>query len=181
MGIYHCYLNSSDFPNHLQNQSNSNITTHLIACLKFALIVLHCAHANQSSGKFSMPKPKCNRWTTSIGLTIFAITTSVVPADATQHGKASWYAMTSITASGERASPNTMTAAHRTLDFGTQIRVTNIRNGRSVILCVNDRGPFIKGRIVDVTKVAARKLGFENAGWTNVRIDVTGHKSRRCS
>jgi rare lipoprotein A len=137
--------------------------------------------AKQSSGKTSMPKQNCNRWALSIGLAIFAINTSVVPANATQHGKASWYAMTSITASGERASPNTMTAAHRTLDFGTQIRVTNIRNGRSVILCVNDRGPFIEGRIVDVTKVAARKLGFENAGLTNVRIDVTGRKSRRCS
>ncbi|MCP4185098.1 MAG: septal ring lytic transglycosylase RlpA family protein [Hyphomicrobiales bacterium] len=128
-----------------------------------------------------MSKQNCNRWALSVGLAIFAVTTFFVPANATEHGKASWYAMTSITASGERASPNTMTAAHRTLDFGTKIRVTNIRNGRSVILCVNDRGPFIKGRIVDVTKIAARKLGFENAGWTNVRIDVIGRKSRRCA
>ena len=101
-------------------------------------------------------------------------------ANAAQTGKASWYAMTSKTASGERASPKTMTAAHRTLKFGTHIRVTNLRNGRSVVLCVNDRGPFIRGRVVDVTKKAARKLGFLNAGWTRVRIDLTGKKTKGC-
>lgn len=95
-----------------------------------------------------------------------------VPAHAfnAQCGKASWYAMTSMTASGERASPNTMTAAHRTLPFGTLVRVTNLRNGKSVVLRINDRGPFIKGRVVDVTKRAARKLGFVNSGWTHVVV-----------
>ena len=88
--------------------------------------------------------------------------------------------MTSRTASGERASPHTMTAAHRTLRFGTHIKVTNLRNGRAVVLCVNDRGPFIRGRIVDVTKSAARKLGFLHSGWTRVRVDVTGKRTRGC-
>ncbi len=106
---------------------------------------------------------------------------SATPSFASQQGKASWYAMTSRTASGERASPNTMTAAHRTLRFGTHITVTNLRNGRSVILCVNDRGPFIRGRVVDVTKKAAQKLGFLRAGWTNVRIDVTGKRTKSCA
>ena len=96
-----------------------------------------------------------------------------VPSHAfTQCGKASWYAMTSMTASGERASPNTMTAAHRKLPFGTKVRVTNLRNGRSVIVRINDRGPFIKGRVVDVTRIAARKLGFKNAGWTRVAVTL---------
>lgn len=102
------------------------------------------------------------------------------PAFSAQQGKASWYAMTSRTASGERASPDTMTAAHRTLRFGTHIRVTNLRNGRSVIVCVNDRGPFVRGRIVDVTKKAAGKLGFLRSGWTRVRVEKTGKKTRRC-
>ena len=103
------------------------------------------------------------------------------PLHASQNGKASWYAMTSRTASGERASPNTMTAAHRTLSFGTHIKVTNLRNGRSVVLCVNDRGPFVRGRVVDVTKKAARKLGFLRSGWTQVRIDVTGKRTSGCA
>ena len=100
-----------------------------------------------------------------------------------QCGKASWYAMTSMTASGERASPNTMTAAHRTLPFGTLVRVTNLRNGRSVVLRINDRGPFIKGRVVDVTKRAARKLGFVNSGWTRVMVSTPDKKpgKKACS
>ncbi|MEP1206933.1 MAG: septal ring lytic transglycosylase RlpA family protein [Rhizobiaceae bacterium] len=117
-----------------------------------------------------------------------ALTTACLVASApnasaavTQCGKASWYAMTSITASGERASPNTMTAAHRTLPFGTKVRVTNQRNGRSVVLRINDRGPFIKGRVIDVTKVAADKLGFLNSGWTPVVLSAPdsnpGHKA----
>jgi rare lipoprotein A len=109
--------------------------------------------------------------------TALLLATSV---QASQQGKASWYAMTSLTASGERASPHTMTAAHRTLRFGTHIKVTNLRNGRSVVLCVNDRGPFVRGRVVDVTKKAARKLGFLRSGWTNVRLDVTKKKTRGC-
>ncbi len=100
---------------------------------------------------------------------------------AAQYGKASWYAMTSKTASGEWANPDAMTAAHKSLKFGTRIRVTNLRNAHSVILCVNDRGPFVKNRIVDVTRAAAGKLGFVNAGWTKVRVDVVGRQSNRCS
>ena len=91
------------------------------------------------------------------GLAVFliaAIVLTAAPAVAAQKGMASWYAMTSKTASGERASPHSMTAAHRTLRFGTRVRVTNLRNGRSVVVCVNDRGPFIRGRVIDVTKAA---------------------------
>lgn len=64
------------------------------------------------------------------------------------------------TASGERALPGGLTAAHRSLPFGTRVRVTNRRNGRSVTVRINDRGPFIRGRIIDVTPAAARALGF---------------------
>ncbi len=95
----------------------------------------------------------------------------VLPTEAASScGKASWYALTSKTASGERMNPNAMTAAHRSLPFGTKLKVTNKRNGRSVVVRINDRGPFIKGRIVDVSKAAAHKLGFVRSGHTAVCI-----------
>jgi rare lipoprotein A len=64
------------------------------------------------------------------------------------------------TASGEKTDPESLTAAHRSLPFGTMVRVTNTRNGRSVVVRVNDRGPFTRGRVIDVTPAAARALGF---------------------
>jgi rare lipoprotein A len=64
------------------------------------------------------------------------------------------------TASGERASAKSFTAAHRSFPFGSQVRVTNRRNGKSVVVRINDRGPFVKGRVIDVTPAAAHALGF---------------------
>ncbi len=64
-----------------------------------------------------------------------------------------------------------MTAAHRTLPFGTPLRVTNLTNGATVLVHVNDRGPFIRGRIIDVSASAAEALGFRRAGVANVRIE----------
>ena len=98
-----------------------------------------------------------------------------------EKGRASWYAMTSRTASGERANPNAMTAAHRHLKFGTRVKVTNKRNGRSVIVCINDRGPFVRGRVIDVTKAAAQKLGFIRAGSVMVDVDVIGRERSGCA
>ncbi|MEJ8572184.1 septal ring lytic transglycosylase RlpA family protein [Microbaculum marinum] len=95
---------------------------------------------------------------------------------ASECGRASWYAMTSRTASGERANPNAFHAAHRTLPFGTRIRVENLGNGRSVEVRVNDRGPFVRGRVVDVSKAAAAQLGFISAGTAAVRVTVVGQK-----
>ncbi len=92
---------------------------------------------------------------------------SVVPASA-QCGGASWYAMRTRTASGERMNPHALTAAHRSLPLGTKVKVTNRRNGRTVVVRINDRGPFIRGRIVDLSRAAARALGFVQAGHTPV-------------
>jgi len=75
------------------------------------------------------------------------------------------------TASGEQVSAAEFTAAHRTLPFGTQVRVTNLANGRSVIVRVNDRGPFGRGRIIDVSRAAARELGMIGSGVAKVRLD----------
>jgi rare lipoprotein A len=78
-----------------------------------------------------------------------------------QSGIASVYAYSGEkTASGQRAHPGGFTAAHRTLPFGTKVKVTNKRNGRSVTVRINDRGPFVRGRIIDLTPAAARVLGF---------------------
>src|SRR5215204_598014 len=86
-------------------------------------------------------------------------------------GVASVYGYTGgRTASGERARPNGMTAAHRSLPFGTNVQVTNRRNGRSAVVRINDRGPFVRGRVIDVTPAAARVLGF--SGLTQVSLAV---------
>ncbi|TAE54325.1 MAG: septal ring lytic transglycosylase RlpA family protein [Nostocales cyanobacterium] len=92
-------------------------------------------------------------------------------------GVASWYGYDwagNKTANGERYNPEGMTAAHRTLPMGTRVRVTNTRNGKSVILRINDRGPYIGGRIIDVSLGAARILGMMNSGIAPVRIEVLG-------
>jgi rare lipoprotein A len=102
--------------------------------------------------------------TIAAGLTAGAFST---PA-AAQCGRASWYALHSRTASGERMNPAALTAAHRSLPFGTKLRVTNQRNGRSVVVRINDRGPFVQGRVLDLSRGAARRLCFVGAGHTSV-------------
>jgi rare lipoprotein A len=78
-----------------------------------------------------------------------------------QSGMASHYShVGKRTASGEHAHPGGMTAAHRSLPFGTRVRVTNRKNGRSVVVRINDRGPFVRGRLIDLTTAAARAIGF---------------------
>lgn len=83
------------------------------------------------------------------------------------------------TANGERFDPRAMTAAHRTLPFGTRVRVTNLENGRQVVVRINDRGPYRKGRVIDLSRAAARRLGFVEDGVTNVRIEVLKEKKAR--
>src|SRR5215204_718158 len=75
------------------------------------------------------------------------------------------------TASGERLNPGTMTAAHRSLPFGTMVRVTNHNNGRSATVRINDRGPFVRGRVIDVSPAAARALGFSGVVPVSLNVD----------
>lgn len=92
-----------------------------------------------------------------------------------QSGTASFYADKfegKPTASGEKYRHNKLTAAHRTLPFGTVVKVTNIANNQSVEVTINDRGPFVEGRVIDLSKAAAEKLGFINLGLAEVRIEV---------
>jgi rare lipoprotein A len=88
------------------------------------------------------------------------------------YGIASYYSRGARTASGERYDPRQLTAAHRTLPFGTRLLVTDIRNGRSVVVRVNDRGPFVHGRIVDVSYAAARQLNLTASGTGKVKLEV---------
>lgn len=103
-----------------------------------------CAQSSAPRGKFASS----------------AISRQGAPAHSPSFGIASSYSEESQTASGERFNANGLTAAHRTLPFGTRVRVTNHSNGRSVVVTINDRGPFVSGRIIDVTPAAARALGM---------------------
>lgn len=97
----------------------------------------------------------------------------------TETGKASYYADKfegRRTASGETFRQNNMTAAHRTLPFGTKVKVINLANGRSVKVRVNDRGPYAQGRIIDLSKKAARKLGIISTGVSPVEIQYKKKK-----
>lgn len=88
------------------------------------------------------------------------------------HGLASFYSEGRETASGERFDPKELTAAHPSLPFGTRLQVTNVSTGKSVTVRVNDRGPFVRGRVVDVSYSAAQALGMVHAGVANVKVDV---------
>ena len=83
-------------------------------------------------------------------------------------GRASWYALTSKTASGEWMDPTQLTAAHKTMKLGTKIEVTSPETGKSVVVRVNDRGPFVRGRVLDLSKAAAKQIGMIAAGHAEV-------------
>src|SRR5438445_5019695 len=92
---------------------------------------------------------------------LLLLTSFIAAAEAGQSGIAAIHSYRGgKTASGETTNPSGLTAAHRTLPFGTMVRVTNRRNGRSVVVRINDRGPFTRGRVIDVTSAAASQLGF---------------------
>ena len=97
-----------------------------------------------------------------------------------QVGDASWYGPDfhgKTTANGEKYNMLQMTAAHRTLPFNTLVRVTNLGNGRTAVVRINDRGPFLKGRILDLSYTAARALGAHVPGVIRVKIEVVGKAS----
>ena len=107
----------------------------------------------------------------SVGLLGAATMLPIDYAKADQLGHASWYSLPSnITANGEPMNPNELTAAHRSLPFGTKVLVENLSNRRSVVVRINDRGPFIGGRIIDLSKAAAASIGMIDAGTAKVRV-----------
>ena len=89
-------------------------------------------------------------------------------------GMASYYWQPQAVASGGRFNPNALTAAHKTLPFGTRVRVTNLNNGRSVTVTINDRGPYIKGRVIDLSRRAAQVVGMTGSGVAPVSYTIVG-------
>jgi rare lipoprotein A len=111
----------------------------------------------------------------TIGILIFSATLAgggLAAAEPQARGHASFYSEGTKTASGERFQPSAMTAAHRTLPFGTKVRVTDVHSKRSVVVRINDRGPFIKGRIIDVSRGAASELGMIGRGVAMVDLQI---------
>jgi rare lipoprotein A len=104
--------------------------------------------------------------------TPFASHRNAARTQVASHGLASFYTEGTRTASGEKFNTHELTAAHPTLPFGTRLRVTNVASGRSVTVRVNDRGPYVPGRIVDVSYSAADALGMVGKGVANVKLDV---------
>lgn len=98
------------------------------------------------------------------------------PISSVQHGKASWYSIRTNggtrTASGQRLSNTDATAAHKTLPLGSKVRVVNLANGKSEVVTINDRGPYIQGRVIDVTIGVAERLGFVKSGVVPVKLEV---------
>lgn len=125
-------------------------TLKLMALVAISLVFAGCASVAPSSG-------------------------SRAPAGYAESGKASYYAMKyqfRRTASGERFNQLAKTGAHRSLPFGTRVRVTNVRNGKSVVVRINDRGPFLPGRVIDLSRSAFSKIGDTDLGLLDVRLEV---------
>ncbi|MCK0128056.1 septal ring lytic transglycosylase RlpA family protein [Erythrobacter sp. F6033] len=125
---------------------------------------------------FATPKPDLNLPASAVDITTFEA--PLEPRETVRSlgtGVASYYGRRfhgRRTANGERFNMNAMTAAHKTLPFGTKVRVTNARNGRSVVVRINDRGPFIRGRTIDLSRGAATKIGMIGAGHAQVKLDI---------
>lgn len=99
-----------------------------------------------------------------------------------QYGEASWYGDKehgNKAASGEKFNRYALTAAHKALPFDTVVRVVNLENGKHVTVRINDRGPFVKGRIIDLSYAAGKAIGLDKSGVAEVRIEVLSHKSQR--
>jgi len=98
------------------------------------------------------------------------------PVQSVQHGNASWYSVKTNsgmrTASGQQLSNTAATAAHKTLPLGSKVRVTNMDNGKAEVVTITDRGPYIRGRIIDVTVGVAERLGFVARGVASVKVEV---------
>ena len=108
--------------------------------------------------------------------TVLPLFLALISFSQVQTGKASFYADKFegiMTASGEKYKHSKLTAAHKTLPFGTKVRVTNLSNDKSVEVTINDRGPYIEDRIIDLSRSAAEELGFINNGLADVRIEIT--------
>jgi len=144
----------------------------LAACAQSAVVSRHTAFAPPSTRQAAFERARETH--------VSVVRRQVAPSEhhvaktgpATGGGIASFYTEDSKTASGERYDPTELTAAHPSLPFGTRLRVTNTATGKSVTVRVNDRGPYVPGRVVDVSYSAAQALGMVHSGTANVKLDV---------
>ena len=142
-----------------------------------AMLNRHAGWAS-SGGSHAVRRGRCRRGVLVLALGAFQACT-VLPVGWTgrQGGLASWYGPGFYgrrTASGAVYTGAALTAAHRSLPFGTLVQVTNLANGRTVVVVIDDRGPFVRGRVIDLSAAAARRLGMIRAGVVPVRLEVVG-------
>jgi len=138
-------------------------TPTLLARAILLLSLTGLAHAQPASAPAAAPAPAT------------APAAAAAPAADASEGKLAWYGHKFAgrkTASGQRFNPEAMTMAHKTLPFGTQVRVTNLANKRSVVARVNDRGPTTPGRIADLSTASASRIGMLRAGIVEARLEV---------
>jgi rare lipoprotein A len=141
----------------------------LAACAQSSVVSRHTAFAPPSTRQAAFERARESH--------VSVVRRQVTPhehhvASAPGGGVASFYTEGSSTASGEKYDPHELTAAHPSLPFGTRLRVTNTTTGKSVTVRVNDRGPYVHGRVVDVSYSAAQALGMVHSGTANVKLDV---------
>jgi len=149
---------------------NKKILITLIACGTIAIPI--DAQAISVSSFIEKPIKQKTEWETKFEQ---KIPTYTVPLASTYQGQASFYGpgfYGNRTANGEVYRPGTMTAAHPSLPFGTRVRVTNLNNGRSTVVRINDRGPYVGGRIIDLSETAADSIGMIHSGVAPVKIQI---------
>jgi rare lipoprotein A len=144
----------------------------LAACAQSSVVTRHTAFAPPSTRQAAFERAR----ETHVSVVRRQVTPSehhvAMATPAKGGGVASFYTEGSSTASGEKYDPTELTAAHPSLPFGTKLRVTNTATGKSVTVRVNDRGPYVPGRVVDVSYSAAQALGMVHSGTANVKLDV---------
>jgi rare lipoprotein A len=149
--------------------------TSLAACAQSSVVTQKSEHraSRQASLDYDRMTPSVTTRRVAVRKhTPFASHRNAGDVKTASHGVASFYTEGTKTASGEKFDTLEMTAAHPTLPFGTRLRVTNVASGRSVTVRVNDRGPYVQGRVVDVSYSAADALGMVGKGVAKVKLDV---------
>jgi len=156
---------------HLKSLSRSSVNPFLILLLAFPFLLSACAS--------TPPETKRGDYYTVAGKRYYPLSSST---GFVQRGLASWYGGKfhgRLTSNGERYNMYGRTAAHKTLPFDTYVRVTNLQNGRKTIVRINDRGPFVRGRIIDLTLTSAHELGMVDDGVVPVKVEALGYARKK--
>jgi rare lipoprotein A len=164
-------LNPKSHISHLTSQSRSRGNPFRIFLFAFPLLLVACAS--------TPPETKKGDYYTVAGKRYYPISSS---AGFAQRGLASWYGGKfhgRLTSNGERYNMYGRTAAHKTLPFNTYVRVTNLQNGRKTTVRINDRGPFVRGRIIDLTYTSAHELAMVEDGVVPVKIEALGYARKK--